>query len=51
MGIYKFFFGLSASIMKNIVQVNTNDPHSLRSRNQLYCRIPKTVKYGTEIMS
>ena len=49
--IYKFFHDLSPSIMKNIVQVNTNNPHSLRSRNQLYCRNPKTVKYGTEIMS
>ena len=30
--IYKFFHGLSPSIMKNIFQVNTNNPYSLRSR-------------------
>ena len=37
--------------MKNIFQVNTNNPYSLRSRNELYCRNPKTVKYGTETIS
>ena len=34
--------------MKNIFQVNTNNPYSVRSRNELYCRNPKTVKHGTE---
>ena len=29
--IYKFFHGLPPSIMKNIFQVNTNNPCSLRS--------------------
>ena len=37
--------------MKNIFQVNTNNPCSLRSRNELYCRNPKRVKYGTETIS
>ena len=34
--------------MKNIFQVNTNNPYSRRSRSELYCRNLKTVKYGTE---
>ena len=37
-----------SKIMKNIFQVNTNNPYSVRSRNELYCRNPKTVKHGTE---
>ena len=37
--------------MKNIFQVNTNNPCSLRSRNELYSRNPKTVKYGTDTIS
>ena len=49
--IYKFFHGLSPSIMKNIFQVNTNNAYSLRSLNELYCRNPKTAKYGTETIS
>ena len=32
-------------------QVNRNNPYSLRSRNELYCRNRKTVKYGTETIS
>ena len=48
METYKFFHGVSLSVMKNIFQVKTNNPYSLRSRNELYCRNPKTVKYGTE---
>ena len=38
----RFSHGLSPSIMKNIFQVNTNNPRSLKSRNELYCRNPKT---------
>ena len=49
--LYMFLDGLSPSIMKNIFQVNTNNPYSLRSRNELYCRHSKTVKHGTEIIS
>ena len=49
--IYKSFHGLSESIMKKSFQVNTKNPYSLRSRNELYCRNPKTVKYGTETIS
>ena len=47
--IYKFFYGLSPSIMTNFFQVNTNNTYSLRSRSELYWRNPKTVKYRTEI--
>ena len=46
--IHTFFHGLWLSIMKNIFQVNTNNPYSVRSSNELYCRNPKTVKHGTE---
>ena len=45
--LYKFFHGLSPSIMKNVFHLNTNITHNLRSRNEL-SRNPKTVKYGTE---
>ena len=49
--IFKLFHGLSPSILKSIFQVNTNSAYSLRLRNDLYCRNPKTVKYGTETIS
>ena len=48
--IYKLFHGLSPSIMKNVFHFNKNIPY-LRSRNELYSRNPKTVKYGTETIS
>ena len=38
--IYKFFHGLPPSIMKEIFPVNTNNPYSLSSRYELYCRNP-----------
>ena len=47
----KFFHGLSPSIMKNVFHLNTNIPYNLRSRSELCCRNPKTVKYGTETIS
>ena len=34
--------------MKNIFQVNINNLYSLRTRDELYCRNPKIVKYGAE---
>ena len=49
--LYKFFHGLSPSIMKNVFHFNTNISYNLRSRNELYSRNPKTVKYGTETIS
>ena len=49
--LYRFFHGLSPSIMKNVFLFNTNISYNLRSRNELYSRNPKTVKYGTETIS
>ena len=46
--LYKFFHGLSPSIMKNVFHFNTNIPYYLRSRSELYSRNPKTAKYRTE---
>ena len=37
--------------MKNIFHLNANIPYNLRSRSELYCRNPKTVKYGAAIIS
>ena len=34
--------------MKNIFHLNTNIQHNIRSCSELYCRNPKTVKYGTQ---
>ena len=31
--------------------LNANIPYNLRSSTELYCRNPKTVKYGTETIS
>ena len=49
--LYKFFHGLSPSIMKIVFHFNTNIPYNLWSRSKLYSRSPKTVKYRTETMS
>ena len=49
--LYKFFHGLSPSIMKNVFHFNTNIPCNLRSRSELYSGNPKTVKYETETIS
>ena len=49
--LYKFFHGLSPSIMKNVFKFNTNISYNLRSRNEIYSRNPKAVKYGTETIS
>ena len=49
--LYKFFHGLSQSLMKNVFHFNTNISYNLRSRNELYSRNPKTVNNGTETIS
>ena len=49
--LYKFFHGLSPSIMKNVFHFNTNIPCNLRSRSELYSGNPKTVKYETKTIS
>ena len=37
--------------MKTVFHFNTNISYNLTSRNELYSRNPKTVKYGTETIS
>ena len=49
--LYKFFHGLSPSTMKNVFHFNTNIPYNLRSRNELYSRNTKTMKYEPETIS
>ena len=49
--LYKFFLGLSPSIVKNVFHLNINIPYNLRSRSELYSRNPNTVKYGIETIS
>ena len=49
--LYKFFHGLSPSIMKNVFHFNTNIRYNRRSLRELYSRNPKTMKYGTETIS
>ena len=34
--LYKFFHGLSPSIMKNVFHFNTNIPYNLTSSSELY---------------
>ena len=48
--LYKFFHGLSPSIIKSIFHFNTNIPYNLRSCSELYSRNPKTLKDGTETL-
>ena len=49
--LYKFFHGLSPSIMEIAFHFNTDIPYNLRSRSELYSRNQKTVKYRTETIS
>ena len=37
--------------MKNVFHLNTNILYNRRSHSGLYCRNPKTVRYGTETIS
>ena len=48
--LYKFFQGLSPSIMKD-VHFNTNISYNLRSPNELYSRNPKTVNRNYILLS
>ena len=48
--LYKFFHGLSPSIIKN-VHFNTNISYNLRSPNELYSRNPKTVNRNYILLS
>ena len=49
--LYKFFHGLSPSIMKNFFHLKTSISYNLSSRSELYSRNLKAVKYGTETIS
>ena len=42
------FLGIFPSVSPSIM---TNDPYNFRSRNELYCRNPKTGKCGAETVS
>ena len=50
-GIYKFLHGLSAAIMGDIIKLNRSPTYNLRTRQELYSRNPKTVRYGAETIS
>ena len=50
-GIYKFLHGLSPAIMGDIIKLNRPSTYNLRTRQELYSRNPKTVRYGTETIS
>ena len=49
--IYEFLYGLSPSIMGDIIKLNRPPTYNLRTRQELYSRNPKTVRYGTETIS
>ena len=44
--IYKFLYGLSPAIMGDIIKLNRTPTYNLRTRQELYSRNPKTVRYG-----
>ena len=44
--LYKFFYGISPSIMKNVFHITINIPYNLRSCSELYSRNPKIIKYS-----
>ena len=46
--IFKFLNGISPPIMNEVFQVRQSAPYSLRDKNELYSRNPKTVTGGTE---
>ena len=49
--IYNFFHGFSPAIMGYIIKLNRPPTYNLKTRQELYSRNPKTVRYGTETMS
>ena len=49
--IYKFLHGLSPAIMGDIIKLNRSPTYNLRTRQELYSRNPKTVRFGTETIS
>ena len=49
--IYKHICGLSPAIMGGVFKINRNLSCKLRTHNEFSCRVPKTIKYGTETIS
>ena len=49
--IHKFFQGPSPAITDHIIKLNKPPTNKLRTRQELYSRNPKTVRYGTESIS
>ena len=49
--IYEHIHKLSPAIMGEVFKINRSLPYNLRTSNEFSSRVPKTVKYGTEIIS
>ena len=49
--IFKFLNGLSPQVMNEVFQVKLSAPYYLTDKNELYSRNPKTMTYGTELVS
>ena len=49
--IFKFLNDLSPPIMNELCQLKLSGPQSLKDKNGLYSRNPKTVTLGTESVS
>ena len=49
--ICKFLHGLSPAITGDIIKLNRPPTYNLRTRQELYSRNPKTLRYGTETIS
>ena len=48
---YKFLHGLSPPIMGDVIKLNRPSTYNVRTRQELYNRSTKTVRYGTETIS
>ena len=44
--IYKHVRGTSPAIMEEVSKINRTLPYSLRTNNEFFSRVHKTVKYG-----
>ena len=49
--LFKFLNGLSPQIMNEVFQFKSPAPYHLRNKNESYGKNPKTVTYGTELVS
>ena len=49
--IFTFLNGLSPPIMNEVFQVKPSASYTMRNKNELHSRNPKTVTYGTELIS